>query len=71
MKIEKIKKTEIINVENLNIFSKFIYNLNDDSPLLYGSFAIILAIALGVFASGARQIVSNYRHIFFINKKTN
>ncbi len=69
--VKEIKKTEIINVENLNIFSKFIFNLNDSSPLLYGSFAIILAIALGVFASGARQLLSNYRHIFFINKKSN
>ena len=69
--VKEIKKTEIINVENLNIFSKFIFNLNDNSPLLYGSFAIILAISLGVIASGARQLLSNYRHIFFINKKSN
>ena len=62
--VKEIKKTEIINVENLNIFSKFIFNLNDNSPLLYGSFAIILAISLGVVASGARQLLSNYRHIF-------
>ena len=69
--VKEIKKTEIINVENLNIFSKFIFNLNESSPLLYGSFAIILAISLGVFASGARQLLSNYRHIFIINKKSN
>ena len=69
--VKNIKQAEIINVENLNDFSKFIFNLNDTSPLLYGSFAIILAIVLGVLASGFRQLLSKYRHIFLINKKSN
>ena len=66
--VRKLKDTEIINVENLNFFSKFISKLSDDKPLLYGSMAILLAIVLGVLGAGGRQLLSNYRHIFLIKK---
>jgi len=66
--LRKLKETEIINIENLNFFSKFISKLSDNNPLLYGSLAIILAIILGVVGAGARQLLSKYRYIFVIKK---
>ena len=62
------KDTEIVNTENLNFFSKFIYKLSDNNPLLYGSFAILLAILLGVIGAGARQLLSKYKYVFLIKK---
>ena len=44
-----------MNVENLNFFSKFISKLSDNNPLLYGSFAILLAIVLGVIGAGVED----------------
>ena len=54
--VRELKETEIVNIENLNFFffSKFIYKLLENNPLLYGSFAIILAVILGVVGAGAR-----------------
>tara|TARA_Y100000591_G_scaffold299968_1_gene293044 strand:+ start:206 stop:1291 length:1086 start_codon:yes stop_codon:yes gene_type:complete len=66
--VRELKDTEIVNIENLNIFSKFIYKLSENNPLLYGSFAIILAVILGVVAAGARRLLSKYRHLFLIKK---
>ena len=62
------KDTEIVNTENLNFFSKFIFKLSDNNPLLYGSFAILLAILLGVIGAGARQLLSKYKYVFLIKK---
>ena len=62
------KDTEIVNTENLNFFSKFIYKLSDNNPLLYGSFAILIAILLGVIGAGARQLLSKYKYVFLIKK---
>ena len=53
---------ETFDVRNLNSFSKYIIKLSEKSPLLYGSFAIILAIVLGVISAGLRQLLSKYRH---------
>ena len=66
--IRQIKNTEIVNIENLNFFSKFISKLSDNNPLLYGSLAILLAIFLGVLGAGCRKLLSNYKHIFIIKK---
>ena len=66
--VRQLKDTEIVNIENLNFFSKFISKLSDNNPLLYGSMAILLAIVLGVLGAGGRQLLSNYRHIFLIKK---
>ena len=66
--VRQLKKTEIINTENLNFFSKFISRLSEDSPLLYGSLAIILAIIMGIFGAAARKLLSSYKHIFLIKK---
>jgi uncharacterized membrane protein YfcA len=64
----QLKNTEIVNVENLNFFSKFISKLSDNNPLLYGSLAILLAIALGVIGAGTRQLLSKYKYLFVIKK---
>ena len=66
--LRQLKGAEIVNVENLNFFSKFISRLSDNNPLLYGSLAILLAIVLGMIGAGARQLLSKYRHIFLIKK---
>ena len=66
--IRKLEDTEIVNVENLNFFSKFISRLSDNNPLLYGSMAILLAIVLGAMGAGGRQLLSKYRYIFLIKK---
>jgi hypothetical protein len=67
--VREIKKTEIVNFENLNFFSRFISKLSDNSPLLYGSLAILLAIVLGIIGAGSRQLLSKYRYIFLIKKR--
>ncbi len=64
----ELKDTEIVNIENLNLFSKFIYKLSENNPLLYGSFAIILAVILGAVGAGGRRLLSQYRHLFLIKK---
>ena len=66
--VRVLKETEIVNIENLNFFSKFIYKLSENNPLLYGSFAILLAVILGVVGAGARRLLSQYRHLFLIKK---
>ena len=64
--LRQIQTNEIVNVENLNFFSKFISRLSDNNPLLYGSLAILLAIVLGVVGAGGRELLSRYKHIFLI-----
>ena len=66
--LRSLKQTEIVNTENLNFFSKFISKLSDNNPLLYGSFAILLAIFLGVLGAGGRQLLSKYKYVFLIKK---
>ena len=68
--IREIQKTEIVNIKNLNNFSKFIIKLSDSNPLLYGSFAIILAISLGLLAAGLRKLLSKYKNKFIFKQKT-
>ena len=57
-----------IELESLNSFSKFIVNLSDNSPLLYGSFAILLAIFLGIIGASLRQLLSKYQDKIVIRK---
>ena len=59
---------ETFDINNLNSFSKYIIKLSEKSPLLYGSFAIILAIVLGVISAGLRQLLSRYRNKILIKK---
>ena len=66
--VRQIQKTEIINIENLNFFSKFISRISENNPLLYGSLAILIAILLGVIGAGGRKLLSKYKYIFLIKK---
>ena len=66
--VRQLEKSEIVNMENLNFFSKFISKLSENNPLLYGSFAIIIAITLGTFGAGARRLLSRYKYLFLIKK---
>jgi len=64
----QIKESEIVNYEDLNFFSKFISKISVNNPFLYGSFAILLAILLGVIGAGGRQLLSRYKYLFLIKK---
>ena len=46
---------------DLNFFAEFILMLSNETPILYGAFAIILAIVLGAIAAGARKVISDFR----------
>ena len=56
------KTTEIVNNKvvntDLNIFAEFTLKFSSESPLLYGAFAIILAITLGALAAWMRKFMS-------------
>jgi len=50
------------NIPNeLNAFSEFILNLSSDLPVLYGLFAIILAIVLGSLSAWIRKLLGEWR----------
>ena len=51
-------------------FSRFIIKFADEAPLLYGSFAIILAISMGCLGAAIRQFLSKYKNKFVLAKKT-
>ena len=59
------KTNEAINNQpvntDLNFFSEFTLNFSNESPLLYGAFAILLAIALGALAAWMRKFMSPVR----------
>ena len=63
-------ENEIVNVDLLNAFSRFILKFADEAPLLYGSFAIILAISMGCLGAAIRQFLSKYKNKFVLAKKT-
>ena len=63
-------ENEIVNVDLLNAFSRFIIKFADEAPLLYGSFAIILAISMGCLGAALRQFLSKYKNKFVLAKKT-
>ena len=48
---------QVVNTD-LNFFSEFTLNFSNESPLLYGAFAILLAIALGALAAWMRKFMS-------------
>ena len=56
------KTNEIVNNQavssDLNIFAEFTLRFSNESPLLYGAFAIILAITLGALAAWMRKFMS-------------
>ena len=55
-----INEQQVINTD-LNKYAEFSLKLSNDFPFLYGAFAIILAIALGILAAWMRKIVSDLR----------
>jgi uncharacterized membrane protein YfcA len=46
---------------DLNFFAEFTLNFSNESPMLYGAFAILLAISLGAITAGIRKIISDIR----------
>ncbi len=56
-KTSDLVNDKVINTD-LNIFAEFTLKFSNESPLLYGAFAIILAIVLGALAAWMRKIVS-------------
>ena len=48
---------KVVNTD-LNFFSEFTLKFSNESPLLYGAFAILLAIFLGALAAWMRRIAS-------------
>ena len=55
-----INEKQVINAD-LNKYAEFSLKLSNDFPFLYGAFAIILAISLGIFAAWMRKLVSDFR----------
>ena len=45
-------------MKTLNILAEFTLNFSNEAPLLYGAFAIILAVTLGALAAWMRRILS-------------
>ena len=46
---------------DLNQFAEFTLNFSNEAPMLYGAFAIFLAIGLVAVTAGARKIISDLR----------
>ena len=46
---------------DLNMFAEFTLRFSNESPMLYGAFAILLAIGLGALAAWSRKIISDLR----------
>jgi len=55
-----INEQQVINTD-LNKYAEFSLKLSNDFPFLYGAFAIILAITLGILAAWMRKFVSDFR----------
>jgi len=55
-----INEQQVVNTD-LNRYAEFSLKLSNEFPFLYGSFAIILAIALGILAAWLRKLVSDFR----------
>ena len=56
-KTNEIVNNQVVNTD-LNIFAEFTLRFSNESPLLYGGFAIILAITLGALAALVRKFMS-------------
>ena len=59
----------LISFDQLSSLNQFIVKFSDDAPFLYGTFAILLAIILGIFGAALRRILSKYKHLFIFKKK--
>ncbi len=56
-KTDDVASSQIINTD-LNFFAEFTLKFSNESPLLYGAFAIILAISFGALAAWMRKVMS-------------
>jgi len=56
-KTNQIVDSQVVS-NDLNIFSEFTLKFSNESPLLYGALAIILAITLGALAAWMRKFMS-------------
>ena len=56
-KTNELVNNQVVNTD-LNVFAEFTLKFSNESPLLYGAFAIILAITLGAFAALIRKFMS-------------
>ena len=56
-KTNEIDNNQVV-INDLNIFAEFTLRFSNESPLLYGAFAIILAISLGALAAWMRRFMS-------------
>ena len=56
-KTNEIANNQVV-INDLNIFAEFTLRFSNESPLLYGAFAIILAITLGALAAWMRRFMS-------------
>jgi hypothetical protein len=55
-----INEQKVIQTD-LNQFAEFSLKLSNEFPFLYGAFAIIAAVGLGILAAWARKIISDLR----------
>jgi hypothetical protein len=55
-----INEQQVIQTD-LNQYAEFSLKLSNEMPFLYGAFAIIAAISLGILAAVARKIISDLR----------
>ena len=55
-----INEQQVVSTD-LNKYAEFSLKLSNDFPFLYGAFAIILAISLGILAAWMRKLVSDLR----------
>ena len=57
----KLINEQQVTSTDLNKYAEFSLKLSNDFPFLYGAFAIILAITLGILAAWMRKVVSDFR----------
>ncbi|MFL2889693.1 MAG: sulfite exporter TauE/SafE family protein [Pelagibacteraceae bacterium] len=53
--------SSLVVKSDLNSFAEFTLNFSNDAPMLYGAFAILLAIGLGALTAWLRKITSDIR----------
>ena len=58
----KLINEQQVTSTDLNKYAEFSLKLSNDFPFLYGAFAIILAIALGILAAWIRKLVHDLRY---------
>ena len=60
---EKVATSNGVQIikKDLNVVSEFVLHLSNNTPILYGAFAIVIAIVLGTLASLIRKLLSDFR----------